>query len=285
MLHAMSTNLSPNSQSDPSTSPLEIRACGITKAFQDRPVLKGIDLNIPQASMTAIVGSSGCGKTVLLDIIAALMDPDAGTVCARDHEQPDQPMVNLHTLDRQGLDRLRRHWALVFQRNALFSGTVYDNIALWLREYAGLSEQQILQLARTSLTRAALDPDAVLYRDRDELSGGMAKRVAIARAISMRPRVIFYDEPTTGLDPVVAGKIHELVFDVHHSTIDGFARTSLVITHDRDLLRRLRPRIVMINAGRVYFDGSYERFESWNDPLALAYLQQMPVLHSRQTPS
>lgn len=268
----------------------ELRAAGISKSFGDRTVLKDIDLEAHRGDLVCIVGGSGSGKTVLLHILAGLLQPDAGSVEAADHSAPGAPLVRLSDLDRDGLDRVRLSWAVVFQRNALFSGSVRENIALLLREHAAMSpgdsreptEEEITQRARQSLADAALDPDDVLEKDRDALSGGMAKRVAIARAIAIDPALIFYDEPTTGLDPVISGRIHELVFNTHHRPrADGTRRTTVIVTHDKDLLRRLEPRVVMLYHGRAVFDGPYRSFVSVRGGPAEEYLQAMPVLQSR----
>jgi len=171
---------------------------------------------------------------------------------------------------------------VVFQKNALFSGSVYDNIALWLREHTSMSEAQIRKVAEESLRAVALDVDDVMDKQREALSGGMAKRVAIARAIAVDPLVIFYDEPTTGLDPIVSGQIHELIWATHHRPhSSGGPRTTVIVTHDKELLRRLAPRVIMLDGGLVGFDGSYDQFAASDSPTAQQYLQAMPVLHAR----
>jgi phospholipid/cholesterol/gamma-HCH transport system ATP-binding protein len=260
---------------------VEIRTESVRKAFGEHVVLRGIDLDILRGQIAAIVGASGSGKTVLLDIMTGLMRADAGRVLVADHSRPGEPLRDLWTLTPAELDAVRLHWSIVFQRNALFTGTVYDNIALWLREHTDLSEDEIRQRVRESLKAAALDPDDVMDKDRDELSGGMAKRVAIARAIAIRPKVIFYDEPTTGLDPVFSAAIHDLIFKNHHEHPEGEVRTTIVVTHDKDLLRRVRPRVVMLHQGRIAFDGTYEEFAESENPVAQEYLRQMPVLQAR----
>jgi phospholipid/cholesterol/gamma-HCH transport system ATP-binding protein len=264
-------------------SELEIRAEGLHKAFRGNAVLRGIDLEVPRGDIVAIVGASGCGKTVLLHHIIAHLRPDRGRVLVADHEQEGGPLVDLGALDEEGLDHIRLHSAVVFQRNALFSATVYENIALWLREIKRMDEPAILARAREALDAVGFRGDeSVLWKDRSELSGGMAKRVALARALAMRPFTIFFDEPTTGLDPINAGQIHDLIRATHDER-GHVARTTVIITHDKDLLRRLEPRIVMLHGGRVHFDGPYAAFEASDLPSVRPYIEAMPGLHSDVT--
>jgi phospholipid/cholesterol/gamma-HCH transport system ATP-binding protein len=256
---------------------IEISVQGVHKSFDDDVVLRGVDLEVQQGEIVAIVGGSGCGKTVLLEVMTGQLSPDRGRILVANHERDGAAVVDMATLDEDGMQEIRRHWAIVFQRNALFSGTVYDNISLWLREVHGLEEPTILQRARAALTAVGLDPDAILDEDRDELSGGMAKRVAVARAIALDPRLIFYDEPTTGLDPHHVVRIHDLIFEIHHEPHgSGALRTTVLITHDRDLLRRLRPRVVMLHEGRVFFNGPYRTFAKSDSPIISPYFQAQP---------
>jgi len=263
-------------------APPEILVTDVHVAFGDQKVLEGVDLTIRRGELVTIVGRSGSGKSVLVEVITGRLAPDAGQVRVADHERPDDPLVDVHGIDGQALDELRRHWAIVFQHNALFSGTVRQNIGLWLDEVAGLDEREIEQRVRQSVERVGLEPDQVLDLERSELSGGMAKRVAIARAIAMQPRLIFYDEPTTGLDPRHAAMIHDLVREVHGGRPgqDG-TPTSIVITHDTTLLRRLAPRIVMLAGGRVHFDGPWSEFIESSDAEIRPYLEAMTGLHER----
>jgi len=265
---------------------VECRAEGVSKSFDDQVVLREIDLEIPRGEIVAIVGGSGSGKTVLLHILLGLMKPTSGRVFAADHAVNGAPLVDLSTLDSDQLEDLRLHLAVVFQRNALFSGSVYENIALLLREHAlsrgvQIGEDEVQQRVQASLDAVVLEPQTTMEKDRDSLSGGMAKRVAIARAIAMDPATIFYDEPTTGLDPVVGAQMHDLIFKMHHRrTSSDEVRTSILITHDKDLLRRVRPRIVMLHDGRVVFSGTYEQFAAVTSGPPHEYLRAMPVLHA-----
>lgn len=269
-----------NAQPDAGTP--EIIAQAVVRSFNGRTVLRGISGTFVRGQLTAIVGASGCGKTVLLDHLTGLLSPDSGRVLVTDHSASPEALVDLGECDDDRLDEIRLYWSVVFQRNALFTGTVEENISLWLREHTELSEAQVRERVRESIAAVALDVDDVLKKDRENLSGGMAKRVAIARAIAADPVVLFYDEPTTGLDPVVSGHIHELVFNMHYrARADGRVRTSIIVTHDKELLRRLRPRILMLDDGMVVFDGSYDGFVKSTLPVARAYLDQMPVLHAR----
>lgn len=266
-------------------APVEIRVEQLHKSFKAHHVLRGVDLTIRRGEMVAIVGGSGSGKSVLLGHLFGHHKPDAGHVLVADHESPGCPLVDLTTMTDDGLDRIRIHWAVVFQHNALFSGTVYDNIAMWLREIKRMTSDQILPIARRVVQQVGLDPDEVLNRHRDDLSGGMAKRVAVARALAMDPVLMFYDEPTTGLDPLYAATIQNLIEQTHShpddGAVSGGARTTVIVTHDKDLLRRLRPRVVMLYEGRVFFDGSFSEFEASASPIIRPYFDLMPVLQQR----
>jgi phospholipid/cholesterol/gamma-HCH transport system ATP-binding protein len=265
--------------------PVELRVEGLHKHFNSNHVLRGVTLEVRRGDIVALVGGSGCGKTVLLDHIIGQLAPDHGRVLVANHEVDGAPLMDLATTDEEEMNLIRIHWAVVFQRNALFSGSVYENIALWLREVKSLDEPVILQRARAAAEAVGLDAETVLEKDRDELSGGMAKRVAVARALAMEPILMFYDEPTTGLDPDHAAQIQNLICSTHEDGQGGdVARTTLIITHDKDLLFRLRPRIVMLHEGRVFFDGPYERFEEAESPVIRPYFDHMPVLHGRVPP-
>ena len=272
--------------------PPEVVVEDLCKSFDGKPVLSGVSLTVGRGEIVAIVGGSGCGKTVLLKHIAGHFAPDSGRVLVADHHvEPDAdgaaPLRDINALDEQDFDRIRLHWAIVFQRNALLTGSVFHNLAVLPREVKRMTDEEIRPLARKALVSVGLDPDLVLGRDREQLSGGMAKRVAIARALVLDPVLILYDEPTAGLDPEMCAQIHDLIRQTHRTqpefaaTHRGVVRTSIVVTHDTELLRRLEPRVVMLHGGGVLFDGPFRRFVESDDPHIRPYLAQMPALQAR----
>ena len=263
----------------------EIQTINLHKSFNDNKVLSGVDLSIYEGDTVAIVGGSGCGKTVLMNLILGQVKPDKGEIFVIDHDKVDQPFCNLAEIDEFEKDNLHKHWGVVFQRNALFSGTVYENIALWLKEVRNMEDESILPIARHSLESVSLpSDDEFLCMDHDQLSGGMAKRLAVARALAMEPVVLFYDEPTTGLDPTSSAQIHDLIFATHNHILPaGMTRTTIIITHDKDLLNRLQPRTIMLHEGRVFFDGPFNGFKRSRSKIIRPYFDLMPVLQKRDT--
>src|SRR6202161_2045813 len=259
---------------------VEILIQNLHKSFGSHRVLDGINLEVGTGNMIAIVGGSGNGKSTLLRQIIGLDHPDEGRVCVADHESKDSPLIDLAKVKTAGMESLERHWGVVFQANALLSGqTVGFNIGLPLREVQNLGESTVRTRVQNVLREVALDPEKVVDLTTDQLSGGMAKRVAIARALAVDLILVFYDEPTTGLDPQVADKIQDLIGSVHRGkTASGFSRTSLIITHDKELLFRLQPRVVMLDAGKMVFDGTYEDFGRSDSPAIRPYFNLMPQL-------
>lgn len=264
--------------------PFTIRCEQVHKAFGEQQVLQGVDLDVRQGELVAIVGASGGGKSVLLHCITGHLRIDAGRVRVADFDDPAAPLRDVNELTEDQMDNIRKHWAVVFQRNALFSGTVLENMLLLPKEILGLSEPQVIPRAQVALKAVGLDPAMVLPREREKLSGGMAKRVSIARALVLDPAIIFYDEPTAGLDPEHTTIVHDLIAATHaRRTETGIERTSVVITHDTALLKRITPRVVMLDKGRITFDGPFSAFIASDLPVVRPYLEMMPALHLRGT--
>ena len=266
-------------------SQVEFQIKDLHKSFDGNTILKGIDLELYSGEMIAVVGSSGCGKTVLLNSILGQYSFDKGSISILDRTHENWNLKNLNDFSALDIDDIHRHWGVVFQRNALFSGSVYFNIALWLKEIKGLEDDLIKSIAESALASVDLPNDKqFMEKSSNALSGGMAKRLAIARAISMDPYVLFYDEPTTGLDPASSTNIHELIFNIHNTNMeDGSKRTSIIITHDKDLLSRLRPRTIMLHHGKFHFDGPFDEFEKSRSDVIRPYFEMMPVLHKQMS--
>jgi phospholipid/cholesterol/gamma-HCH transport system ATP-binding protein len=232
------------------------------KAFDGKPVLQGLSLRIRDAEMVVIIGYSGSGKSVALKHVVGLLHPDAGDVIV------DGQAVS--TLDRDGLTQVRRGIGYVFQFAALFDSlTVADNVALGLRR-RGLEGEEIDERVREAL--ALVDLSGTGDRMPAELSGGMRKRVGIARAIALRPRYILYDEPTTGLDPVSSAVIDRLMV----RTREHLGVTGVVVTHDMRSAYTVGDRIAMLYEGRIRQVGSVEEIQGTEDPVVRQFIEGRP---------
>lgn len=220
---------------------IEIRK--ISKSFDGRPVLKEIDLTIPEGQIQVIVGRSGCGKTVLLRSIIGLVQPDSGSIRVNGQE--------VAGTDRRQLFEIRRQFGMLFQGAALFdSMTVSENVGLALREHTRLSNREVLKRIEEKL-------DVVGLRDIGEkkpaeLSGGMKKRVGLARALIMDPKYVLFDEPTTGLDPIMSNSIDDLIRETQRK----LGITAIVVTHDMQSALKTGDRFAMIAEGRMIFEGN-----------------------------
>ncbi|HZE93763.1 MAG TPA: ATP-binding cassette domain-containing protein [Gemmatimonadales bacterium] len=229
------------------------------KAFDGKQVLQGLSLAIRDAETVVIIGYSGTGKSVALKHIVGLLQPDAGDVIV------DGQAVS--TLDRHGLTELRQGIGYVFQFAALFDSlTVAENLALGLRR-RGLGEEEIEERVREAL--ALVDLSGTGEQMPAELSGGMRKRVGIARAIALRPRYILYDEPTTGLDPVTSAVIDRLMV----RTREHLGVTGVVVTHDMRSAYTVGDRIAMLYEGRIRQVGSVEEIQGTEDPVVRQFIE------------
>ena len=233
-----------------------INIVGIKKRFEQNAVLNGIDLTINDGESHVIIGKSGCGKSVLLKIIIALIKPDAGKVLIENE--------NIFEVPENRLYEIRRKFGFLFQHAALFdSMTVEENIKLPLVENGfNFTEKEIKQKVAEMLELVGL-PDTEQLKP-SELSGGMQKRVGLARALITRPKYILYDEPTTGLDPIMSDSIDALIKDLN----DRLDVTSVVVTHDMFSVKNVAEKISMIHEGKIYFTGTFNEIISLIPPIS-----------------
>jgi phospholipid/cholesterol/gamma-HCH transport system ATP-binding protein len=242
-----------------------IRLIDIYKSFGPNEVLKGFTLDVSEGETMVIIGGSGTGKSVAIKHIVGLLEPDRGTVWVDGKEVPRLP--------RDELYELRSKVGYVFQFAALFdSMTIGDNVAMGLRKEHKLPESDILN--RVSESLALVDLPDVESKYPAELSGGMRKRVGIARAIARRPKYILYDEPTTGLDPVTSAVIDQLMI----RTRERLGVTSIVITHDMRSAYAVGSRIAMLYEGRVRQVGTVEEIRRTTDPVVRQFIDGKPDL-------
>lgn len=234
-----------------------ITVSGLSKSFGERIVLNGIDLEIPEGKITVIMGGSGGGKSTLLRHLIGLTRPDAGLISI-DKE-------NIVNLSSSQMNEVRRKFGMLFQGSALFNSmTVFENVALPLQEHTDLSEEIIKIIVKVKLELVGLTgfEDFMPF----EISGGMKKRVALARAIALDPKIVFYDEPGAGLDPITASMIDQLILDLSQK----LKITSVVVTHEMQSAFKIADQIVMLHKGKVLEIGSPDKIRNSQNP----YVQQ-----------
>ena len=221
----------------------KIRLRGLCKAFGDKVVLDGIDLDVVAGSSMVVIGGSGSGKSVLVKCILGLIEPDAGTI--------EIDGVNVLTQDRATREAMRRKIGMLFQDGALFDSLpVWENVAFGLLAQHKVGKREARGRAEEVLAQVGLGPSVGALWPA-ELSGGMQKRVALARAIAAQPDILFFDEPTTGLDPIMGAVIDNLIVDC----VRRLGSTAVAITHDMASARRIGDRAAMINKGRIVWEG------------------------------
>lgn len=231
---------------------IEVR--DIHKSFGAQKVLKGVSFTIEEGKSAVIIGGSGCGKSVILKHLIGLLKPDSGQVLIDGQD--------IACLDERQLLRVRRKFGMLFQSAALFdSMTVAENIGFLLAREGKTSAAELETRIKEVLELVELP--GIQHKKPSELSGGMRKRVGLARAIIYKPEILLYDEPTTGLDPIVSDSIDLLILRVCQVT----KVTSIVVTHDTRSMRRVGEKILMIVGGRVYASGTPEDIFSSTDPV------------------
>ena len=225
---------------------------GVTKAFGQKQVLRGIDLDVAPSESVVVIGGSGTGKSVLLKCILGLMRPDSGSI-----KIDDQETVGLSGRRRE---EVMRKFGMLFQGGALFDSLrVWENVAFGPIQSDGMAPAKAKDVALAKLGAVGLGPEIGELRPA-ELSGGMQKRVALARAIAREPEIIFFDEPTTGLDPIMADVINELIV----KCVSDLGATAVSITHDMASARKIGHRIAMLYDGKLIWQGPTSEIDQSN---------------------
>lgn len=246
--------------------PLALELINIHKSFGEQSVCQGLDLVVKKGEVLSILGPSGCGKTVTIKMIIGLLTPDSGSILF------DGIDIGKFTGEDQFLP-IRKRISMVFQGAALFdSMTIFDNVSYPLRVEGGLSEQEIEDLVEETLLLVGLP--YIQEKLPSELSGGMKKRVGLARAIITKPEVVLYDEPTAGLDPINTRRIIDLISMLQ----ERLKCTSIVIAHDMDVVEAISNSVAFFFKGQVRQLGSFNELKNSKDPLVRGFVQGDPSL-------
>jgi len=231
----------------------------VTKSFSGQVVLNNLDMEIPQGKITAVIGPSGEGKSVLLRHIIGLMKPDMGRIIIDGED--------ITHMGRRELNRVREKFGMLFQNVALFdSMTVFENVAFPLEEKTRLSRNDIRDRVHEALENVGLRDVDRKYPD--QLSGGMKKRVGLARALLLNPRIILFDEPTTGLDPIISNAMHRLIKDTHAR----FGFTAVIVTHEVPAIFDVCDYVAMLYQGRIQMRGTPEEIRRSGDPVVRQFV-------------
>jgi len=237
-----------------------IRIQRLHKRFGSQPVLRGIDLDIATGEVMVVIGRSGGGKSVLLKHLIGLLRPDAGTVAVDGTE--------ITRLRGGELDRVRERYGVVFQGGALFdSMSVAENVAFPLREKSRLGHAEIRGRVEEKLEQVGLSDMG--HKNPAEISGGMRKRVAIARALVTEPEIVFFDEPTTGLDPILVNTIHHLIVELHRK----FRFTAVMVSHEIPEIFEIADRVAMLHEGVIVEVGSPEAVRASANPIVQQFIR------------
>jgi phospholipid/cholesterol/gamma-HCH transport system ATP-binding protein len=234
---------------------------GLCKTFGSNIVLDGFNLSLFRGENLVVLGKSGSGKSVLIKLIIGLLRPDAGQVQVLGHNIPE--------LDHEALDQIRVKVGFLFQSNALYdSMTVRENLEFPLRRHwIQVTQEEVDHMVMDALGNVGLAHTVDMMPA--ELSGGMRKRIALARTLILRPEIILYDEPTTGLDPITAGEINELMVGIR----EKFSTSSLIISHDMKCVRMTADRVVVLMNGKCHANDTYDALSRSSDPLVRQFFE------------
>lgn len=241
-------------------SETKIKIRNLHKAFGKKVVLDGIDLDIQKGESLVVIGGSGTGKSVLIKCIQGLLTPDSGSILVDDEE--------VVGIDEEEKEALHSKMGMLFQGGALFDSlSVWENVAFDMLENKKIDKKQAKAEAIRVLRTVGLAPD-VADLSPSELSGGMQKRVGLARAIASRPEIIFFDEPTTGLDPIMSDVINGLIIE----SVKGLGATALTITHDMASARKIADKIAMLYHGKIIWQGTVKEMDKTDDPYVCQFI-------------
>jgi phospholipid/cholesterol/gamma-HCH transport system ATP-binding protein len=240
-----------------------IKVEGLTKSFGRQAVLRELSLEVATGTITIVIGRSGGGKSVFLKHLVGLIQPDAGRILVDG--------VDISRMRGRALDEIRRTYGVVFQGGALFdSMTCYDNVAFPLREKLRTPPEELTKRVEAALGQVGLEGVGGKYPA--EISGGMRKRVAIARALVTEPEIVFFDEPTTGLDPVLVNTIHHLILNLHRR----FRFTAVVVSHEIPEIFEIADTVAMLHEGRIVEAGSPAAIQSSTNPVVQRFIKGEP---------
>ena len=246
-------------------SDIKIQIRNLYKSFGSNKVLQGIDLDVHNGQSIAIIGASGTGKSVLLKCILGLIKPDSGSASVDGIETVGA--------SRQTREDVLRKFGMLFQGGALFDSLpVWENIMFRFRQNNALSIDELRQVATDTLADVLLE-ERVLDLYPAELSGGMQKRVGLARAIADKPGILFFDEPTSGLDPITSGVINRLI----RNAVDRLGATAMTISHDMNSVRQIADQVAMIHDGHIIWQGSVKEMETVDHPVVHQFVHGLPT--------
>jgi phospholipid/cholesterol/gamma-HCH transport system ATP-binding protein len=231
----------------------------LRKSFGEQQVLKGIDLTVNKGEILAVLGTSGTGKSVLLKLLIGLQQPDAGSIRIRGED--------IAGLQMDQLNEMRKKVGFLFQEGALYDSlTIAENVAFPLRRHTKLSDSDRSEKVHALLASVGLDKD--FEKMPSDISGGMRKRVGLARALALDPEIVLFDEPTAGLDPITAAEIGKLIQKLRQER----NVTSIVVTHDMHAAHHFSDRILMLKEGNILISGTFEDLEKSKDPFVAQFL-------------
>ena len=241
-------------------SPVKLRVVDVHKSFGEKQVLKGCDLEVRNGESMVVIGGSGSGKTLLIKCVIGLIQPDKGKIYVDESE--------ITSLNERELNEVRKKFGMLFQGGALFDSLrIWENVGFGLKQHTRLSDEDIRRIASEKLRLLGLRDIEDLMPA--ELSGGMKKRVSLARAIAMEPEILLYDEPTTGIDPMMADAINELIIRMRET----LKVTSIAITHDMTSAYKIADRIGMLYQGKIIEVGTPEEIKNSPNPLVQQFIQ------------